>query len=81
MQPIHPLLAVLLAPLLFLSQKLVAVTALPLLDRNTPDQACDYRAANGPLVQLWREVAVRDFTRLYLVEKNPKKAFDKWIPG
>jgi hypothetical protein len=81
MRFIPPLFVVLLAPLLFVSQQLATVTALPLLDRNTSDQACDYRATKGPLVQLWREVAVRDFTRLYLVEKNPKKAFDKWIPG
>ncbi|KAJ3523617.1 hypothetical protein NMY22_g11363 [Coprinellus aureogranulatus] len=81
MQLLFPLLVLLSAPLLFVSQNIPGVTALPLLDRNTPDQACSYHATRGSLVKLWREAAVRDFTRLYLVEKNPKKAFDKWIPG
>ncbi|KAF6757015.1 hypothetical protein DFP72DRAFT_1066388 [Ephemerocybe angulata] len=43
-------------------------------------EACDYNE-RGPLIHLRREAAVKDFTRLYLIERNPKKAFDKWIPG
>ncbi|KAF6746688.1 hypothetical protein DFP72DRAFT_1152155, partial [Ephemerocybe angulata] len=41
---------------------------------------CDYNE-RGPLIHLRREAAVKDFTRLYLIERNPKEAFDKWIPG
>ncbi|KAF6745897.1 hypothetical protein DFP72DRAFT_924130 [Ephemerocybe angulata] len=65
-------------PLLFITEGIVPAVALPVLD--SPTAACDYNA-KGPLLRLRREAAVRDFARLYLVEKQARKAFDKWIPG
>ncbi|KAF6747656.1 hypothetical protein DFP72DRAFT_854229 [Ephemerocybe angulata] len=44
--------------------------ALPLLD--SPTATCDYNA-KGPLLRLRREAAVRDFTRLHLVEKQARR--------
>ncbi|KAJ3538804.1 hypothetical protein NMY22_g5016 [Coprinellus aureogranulatus] len=61
-----------------LSTCLLAVSALPLL--TAPGQVCDYKA-KGPLLELKRKAAVKDFTRLYIIERKPREAFDKWIPG
>ncbi|TEB38133.1 hypothetical protein FA13DRAFT_1725769 [Coprinellus micaceus] len=68
----------LLLPLFIALSGFFAASALPVLD--APTRVCDYKA-KGPLLSLKREAAVRDFTRLYLVEKKPREAFDKWIPG
>ena len=68
----------LLLPLFIALSGFLAASALPVLD--APTRVCDYKA-KGPLLALKREAAVKDFTRLYLVEKKPREAFDKWIPG
>ncbi|KAG2002943.1 hypothetical protein CC2G_003585 [Coprinopsis cinerea AmutBmut pab1-1] len=45
-----------------------------------PRKACDPNA-RGPLLRLRQEAAIKDFAEIFLIEKNPQKVFDKYIPG
>ncbi|KAJ3537059.1 hypothetical protein NMY22_g5756 [Coprinellus aureogranulatus] len=46
---------------------------------STP-QKCDPQAS-GRGLEARQKAAIRDFGHIFLVEKNPKKAFDAYIPG
>ncbi|TEB14393.1 hypothetical protein FA13DRAFT_1578933, partial [Coprinellus micaceus] len=41
---------------------------------------CDPKAS-GRSLEAKQKVAIRDFAHIFLVEKDPKRAFDAYIPG
>ncbi|KAF6754014.1 hypothetical protein DFP72DRAFT_900187 [Ephemerocybe angulata] len=41
---------------------------------------CDPKA-RGPSLQQRQSAAIRDFAHIFLIEQDPKKAFDAYIPG
>jgi hypothetical protein len=45
-----------------------------------PGQKCD-PDARGPSLQRRQSAAIKDFGKIFLEEKNAKKAFDAYIPG
>ncbi|KAJ2932831.1 hypothetical protein H1R20_g4262, partial [Candolleomyces eurysporus] len=45
-----------------------------------PGQKCDPNA-KGPGLQRRQQAAIKDFAKIFLVEKDAKKAFDAYIPG
>jgi hypothetical protein len=49
---------------------------------STPNtgQKCDPKAS-GHSLEAKQKVAIRDFAHIFLVEKDPKRAFDAYIPG
>lgn len=69
----------------FLAAFLVAVlcwattiTAAPAIIK--PFKVCDPEA-KGPFLRQRQQAALEDFAQLFLIDKNPKAAFDKYIPG
>lgn len=45
-----------------------------------PVKECDLKA-KGPFLQERQDAAAKDFAHIFLVEKDPKKAWDKYVPG
>ncbi|KAJ2929915.1 hypothetical protein H1R20_g1463, partial [Candolleomyces eurysporus] len=54
------------------------ITAAPAIIK--PFKVCD-PTAKGPFLRQRQEAALKDFAKLFLIDKNPKAAFDKYIPG
>lgn len=46
----------------------------------TSGQKCDLKAS-GRGLEAKQKAAIKDFGHIFLVEKNPKKAFDAYVPG
>ncbi|KAJ2920492.1 hypothetical protein H1R20_g16603, partial [Candolleomyces eurysporus] len=47
-----------------------------------PVSQCDLNPKiKGPLLQEKQDAAAKDFAHIFLVEKDPKKAWDKYVPG
>ncbi|KAF5340045.1 hypothetical protein D9611_012390 [Ephemerocybe angulata] len=45
-----------------------------------PSEACSLKA-RGPLLHELQDTAIKDFAQIFFVDRNPKKAFDKYVPG